>query len=128
MLRSDWLNVDQNQKVMDESIVISPSLLEKVNTSKPLDPAFDLGMADWISPEYAEKVKQYKEEKENELPPTKRRKLDLSLSKRFKDSVSPNSLKKAAEGVVPANTKLSNDWAVRNLKVWLLFCKQLQVS
>ncbi len=80
--------------------------------------SIDLGMADLISLEYEETVKQYKakrkQEKENEPPSKKKR---LSLTKRFHDPVSPNSQKKAAKGVLPANTQQSNNWAVI---MWML--------
>ncbi len=63
--------MDDSQSVL---VAISPSLLESIDFNKPLDPVFDLGMADLISLEYEESVKQYKakrkQEKENE-PPSK---------------------------------------------------------
>ena len=104
-----------------ESSAVAPSLLETIDVSKPLDPAYDIGMASLISTQYEVDVKHYNAEKENQPP--KRKKVELSLNKkdRFGTPISPRSVKKAAKGVVPENTKLSNNWAVRNLMAWVLF-------
>ena len=70
---------------------------------------------------------------ENGKPSPTRRKLCLSLSrkakgplkdignetqKRFASPVKENVYNEAAEGVVPANTKQCNEWAVRAFRSW----------
>ena len=47
----------------------------------------------------------------------KKRKV-VSLSKRFRSAVSEEE-SSAAKGVVPSTTKVSNDWALRNLRIWM---------
>jgi hypothetical protein len=42
----------------------------------------------------------------------------LSPSKRF-GSVSEEESLLAAKGVVPLNTKVTNEWALRNLRTWM---------
>ena len=109
-------------RFMDNSqsdlVATSPSLLKSIDFNIHLDPVFELGMAEWISPHYEDTVKQYKakrmQEKGNEPPSKKQR---LSLSKHFHDPVSSNSLKKAVKGVLPKNTQQSNNWAVKNLQM-----------
>ena len=138
-----WLpfKLIMDEPTSEENCIISPSLLASIDLDKSLDPAFDIGMAGWISEEYEAKFKRYeaakqkqpapkkkkldlslnKANKENE-PPPKKTKLNLSLKNgRFGTPVSPNSRKKAAEGVVPVNTTLSNSWAVKNLNSWIHF-------
>lgn len=62
------------------------------------------------------------------LPAAKRRKLNLALKKPLKDCNSTcrfgsptktDSLEKAAEGVVPANTRNSTNWPVRTFLSWV---------
>ena len=61
------------------------------------------------------------------VPPAKTRKVSLSLKKPLKDSnssrfASPtksDQFDKAAEGVVPANTRNSTKWAVRTFLLWI---------
>ena len=57
-------------------------------------------------------------------PPTKKR-LSLSLKKpnRFGACVTEEQQSIAAKGVVPANAKVANDWALRNLWQWMDHCR-----
>ena len=61
--------------------------------------------------------KRYSSDKEN-YP---KKKLKLSSKDRFSTPVSDEQQKEAAKGVTPDNTKLSNDWAVKNLRAWMVF-------
>ena len=58
---------------------------------------------------------------ENVSPPKK--KLSLSLKKkpekRFGSFVTEEEQTVAAKGVVPLNTKITNDWAMKNLRQWM---------
>lgn len=101
-----------------ERAVISPALLQKIDLNKPLNPEFDLGMSKWISPEYDAAVKWSRANKENEEPPSKKPKLSLTLKKKSSDRFSTDEFKEAAKGVIPNNTKSSNEWAMRNLAAW----------
>ena len=38
--------------------VISPSLLEAVDTNKPVYPSFDIGMSEWLPEEYQARHKE----------------------------------------------------------------------
>ena len=68
-------------------------------------------------------------EKENEAtaPPLKRPRLSLSLKKkepplkeRFVSPSKTNSVyEKAAEGVIPSNTRANTNWCIRTIKTWL---------
>ena len=40
-----------------EAQVVSSSLLEAVDTNKPLDPVFDIGMSQWLPEEYQARLK-----------------------------------------------------------------------
>ena len=54
-------------------------------------------------------------------PPPKKQRLSLSLKKKQQDrfgSVTWEDFELAAEGVVPENTKFSNNWAARTFQTW----------
>ena len=56
---------------------------------------------------------------------TNKKRLRLSLRKNQKpiqerfSSVTCEEIKEAAKGVMPANTKSSNEWALKNLRAWI---------
>ena len=58
-----------------------------------------------------------------EKRPPKRLALSLKLRKAQTQGhfckVSDDEVSHVCEGVVPTNTKLSNEWVLRNLKVWM---------
>ena len=69
-------------------------------------------------------------EKENErglTPPNKKRRLSLSRNKplrevnasRFASPTKPDEFKRAAEGVVPNNTRQNTKWAVSTFLSWV---------
>ena len=63
-------------------------------------------------------MKRKRFNKEN-VPPPAKKKLKLSLKDRFKTPMSEKQLEVAAQGVTPTNTKLANDWAVKNFTIWI---------
>ena len=83
---------------------------------------FDLGFSSWIEP-----TPPHSKENKAATPPTKRSRLCLSLRKRGREpedhpsrSGGANSVyEKAAEGVIPANTRASTNWCVRTFQTWL---------
>ena len=58
-------------------------------------------------------------EKENIEPPTKRRRLSLSLPKdRFDFTVDDDQLKQAMKTYCGKNTEINNKWALKNFEEW----------
>ena len=57
----------------------------------------------------------------DENVPLKKKRLSLSLKKphRFGPCVTEEEQAVAAKGVVPVNTKVANDWAMRSLQQWM---------
>ena len=51
-------------------------------------------------------------------PPRKKKVLVDVTNKRFATPVSPTSMKRAAKGVLPANTEASSLWAKNNFDAW----------
>ena len=51
-------------------------------------------------------------------PPRKNKVLVDVTNKRFATPVSPTSMKRAAKGVLPANTEASSLWAKNNFDAW----------
>lgn len=105
--------------------VISRCLLEAVDYSLPLDPAFDIGMSEWLPEDYQRRYKAFVSDKENSpCPDPAKKKLKLSLQKKSASrfsTVSNTEQELAAKGVIPDNTKHSNEWALRNLTAWMSF-------
>ena len=59
------------------------------------------------------------EDKENEEPPSKRRKISLSLPKdRFNFSVDDEELKEAMKTYSAKHMTINNKWALKNFKDW----------
>ena len=57
-------------------------------------------------------------DKEN-VPPVKKRRLSLSLSKNRFQKVSEEEVLEAEKGFVPSNTRRCNNWAFTNFSLWL---------
>ena len=57
-------------------------------------------------------------DKEN-VPPVKKRRLSLSLSKNRFQKVSEEEVLEAEKGFVPSNTRRCNNWAFKNFCLWL---------
>ena len=57
-------------------------------------------------------------DKEN-VPPVKKRRLSLSLSKNRFQKVSEEEVLEAERGFVPSNTRRCNNWAFKNFCLWL---------
>lgn len=108
--------------------VVSPSLLQAIDINKPLNPAFDLGMSEWMITDEEEILVNErsidsgnKENSGSSSPSRKKPRPSLSLKKkceRFSKPVTDKELEDAAKGVIPTNTKCANDWALRNLRAW----------
>ena len=62
-------------------------------------------MSEWLGEEYEMKHKRFNKE-------------NVPLSARFKTE---KQLEVAAQGITPTNTKLANDWAVKNFTTWINF-------
>ena len=89
-------------ELASECGAVSSSLLRNVDLDIVVPDEFDIGMGDWMSP-----------------PKKKARVLvDTTNTKRFAAPVSPVSFKKAAKGVIPANTEASTLWAKKNFDCW----------
>jgi hypothetical protein len=62
---------------------------------------------------------------EEDQPPSKKRRLSLSLKRKKTDDTSDRfkmvtdcEVQEAAKGVVPSNTKKTNQWAIQNFDQW----------
>ena len=67
-------------------------------------------------------MKRFNEEDQDKASKKPRLSLSLNRKSRFVIVDSPER-KKAAEGVTPTNTRLSNEWFERNLQSWIQFRK-----
>ena len=110
--------------------VVSPGLLQTVDFNKPLDPVFDLGMSEWMQPKTESKITTTKrtkdqDNKENDSLETlckKKSRPSINLKKNsghFSNTVNSEQLWEAAKGVILTNTKMSNEWALRNVHSWM---------
>ena len=122
--------------------VVSPSILRRIDTNKPVSPAFgSLVPSEWLLPAWNDPDHcttnepvdtqlagtTIHEDEENDYdfqPPNKKQRSSLSLKKktggeRFSKPVTSPQRRDAAKGVVPTNTKLSNEWALRNVNAWM---------
>ena len=118
---------------MEIRSVVSESLLKSIdpNKSRLPNPDFELVPPEWRLPCNADSTvpatttikRGLQDGQENEEPVRQKPKLSLSLKKkmndRFSKPLSPEELKKAAQGVTPVNTQSSNDWALRNFRAWM---------
>ena len=108
--------------------VVSPALLRAidVNKPKPFNPTFGaLVPPEWLLPSECKNVADEDKENDSFQPPSnKKPRPSLSLKKKsssecFSEPVTSPQRQNAAMGVVPTNTKLSNEWAMRNLNAWM---------
>ena len=98
---------------MKAGIVVSRSLLAKVDICKAVPPSFDLGMSDWTS--------EYDKENDDDFqPPKKRLKSSASTEKRFGTMVSPEELEGISKGFVPQNTQKNTKWTVSTFTQWIV--------
>ncbi len=113
---------------MDKSLPfngpIAPGVLQRIEnlpipSNQDLNPDFDLG-AEFLT-QSTESTGGRKHSGENITPAKKRLRLSLPKHNRGKRflTVTAEQSKDAAKGVVPANTKNSNEWAMRNLAAWM---------
>ena len=113
--------------------IVSPAILQQVENLPPCtNPDFDLGMSESfmtqssLANESQVGMKRCATSCEMDDTTNKKR-LRLSLQKNQKptqkcfSSVTCEEVKEAAKGVVPANTKSSNEWALKNLRAWVSY-------
>ena len=105
----------------------SPTVLQPIQKLPPYtNPDFDLGMSEFMTQSQSSSngqlgTKRYSSGTEvdsgkDTAPPTTKKRLCLSLRKPNRErfsSVTSEEIEEAAKGVVPANTKSSNEWALR---------------
>ena len=119
--------------------VVSPSILRRIDTNKPVSPAFgSLGPSEWLLPAWNDPehsttnepvdtqlagtiIHEDEENDDDFQPPNKKQWSSLSLKKktggeRFSKPVTSPQRCDAAKGVVH---KLSNEWALRNVNAWM---------
>ena len=114
--------------------VVSPAILQQVENLPPsTNPDFDLGMSEFFitqsssANESSVGMKRCATSCEMDDMANKKR-LRSSLRKNQKpiqecfSSVTCEEIKEVAKGVVPANTKSSNEWALKILRAWISDC------
>ena len=111
---------------------MSPSVLQNIDYNKPISPAVRLIVPSeflpseccGVLPPGSEVVTEKDQENDLQPPSSKKPRPSLSLKKkgnneRFSSPVTSPERRDAAKGVVPTNTKLSNEWAMRNMRAWM---------
>ena len=93
------------------------------NNSTSNEPELEqLPSRDWF-PSVSKEVVHEDKENDSQPPSSKKPRSSLSLRKsssnRFSKPVTSPQCWDAAKGVVPTNTKLNNEWAMRNLNAWI---------
>ena len=122
---------------MAKKVVVSPSLIRNPPPLAEMDKEYVAELKEWMGewfPEEYEAKSESNKENKAQLPCKRKKVLSLSLNKgkkrdlrcttsddagnRFATPCGEQELNKLAEGLKPANTEVSTQWAIKNFMKW----------